>query len=395
MLHLAFLEEHAPEALHGAWDALEQHRRAREDYYDGLPTVMVMQENDDVAETHILNRGAYDQPREQVTRGVPEVLPALPKGAPNDRLGFAEWLVDPKHPLTSRVAVNRFWQMLFGRGIVKTVEDFGSQGEWPTHPEMLDWLAVDFVESGWDVKGLIKTIVTSQTYRQSSEATPEAIESDPDNKLLARGPRVRLPAEMLRDQALAISGLLVEELGGPSVKPYQPAGLWAELSGGQDYEQDHGEGLYRRSLYAFWKRTSPPPWMMNFDSAGREACEVRLTRTNTPLQALNLMNDVTYVESARKMAERMMHEGGATPDERIAYGFKLATSRTPDAGEAAVLRDSFDHYLARYQADRGAAEKLLAEGESPRDQSLDPVEQAGYAAVASLILNLDETITKE
>ncbi len=395
LLRRAFLEQHGPASIREPWEALEQLRRKREDYFDGLPTVMVMQEKAEIEQAHILNRGAYDQPREEVSRNVPEVLPPLPDDAPPNRLGFAQWLVDPKHPLTSRVAVNRLWQMLFGRGIVKTVEDFGSQGEWPTHPELLDWLAVDFVESGWDVKRLVKQMVLSRTYRQSSQASPALVAKDPDNKLLARGPRVRLPAEMLRDQALAVSGLLVEELGGPSVKPYQPDGLWRELAGGEGYVQDHGDALYRRSLYAFWKRTSPPPWMMNFDSAAREACQVRETRTNTPLQALNLMNDVTYVEAARKIAERMLLEGGRTPEERLAFGFQLATARAPRPDESTVLRDSLAHYMSRYRNDPEGAKALVSAGESPRTESLDLVEHAGYAAVASLILNLDETITKE
>ena len=245
--------------------------------------------------------------------------------------------MDPANPLTARVAVNRLWQMDFGVGLVKTVEDFGSQGEWPSNPELLDWLATEFVRNGWDMKALQKTIVMSATYRQSSKVTPELMQKDPENRLLARGPRVRLAAEMVRDNALAVSGLLVDKIGGPSVKPYQPAGLWKELSGGDDYKQDHGEALYRRSLYTFWKRTAPPPMMMSFDAAGREACVVRELRTNTPMQSLNLMNDVTFLEAARKMAERMMRNGGSTPAERIGYGFELATAHKPGERE---LRDS-------------------------------------------------------
>jgi hypothetical protein len=293
------------------------------------------------------------------------------------------------------VTVNRFWQTFFGVGLVKTVEDFGSQGEWPSHPDLLDWLAAQFVESGWDVKKIVRTIVTSATYRQSSRASEELLQKDPENRLLARGPRFRLPAEAVRDQALAISGLLVEELGGPSVKPYQPAGLWKEMQGESDYPQDHGEKLYRRSLYTYWKRSVPPPFMVTFDSAGREACTVVATRTNTPLQALNLMNDVTYVEAARKTAERMMLEGGGTAAERIAFGFRLATARHPNERESEVLLNSFHRYLDEYQTSREAALKLLGQGESPRNESLDAPEMAAYAAVASLILNLDETVTKE
>jgi hypothetical protein len=302
--------------------------------------------------------------------------------------------MDSSNPLTARVTVNRFWQMYFGIGLVKTVEDFGSQGEWPTNLELLDWLATEFVRTGWDVKAMQKLMVMSATYRQSSKTTPELVQRDPENRLLARGPRSRMPAEMIRDQALAVAGLLVEKIGGPSVKPYQPAGLWKEL-GGEDYKQDTGEGLYRRSLYTFWRRTSPPPSMMNFDAAGREACMVRETRTNTPLQALDLMNDVAYVEASRMLAERMMHEGGATPEERIAFAFRLATARRPKAEESAILLDSFHHYLDGFHTNQAAALKLLSEGEHRRDESLDVIQFAAYTSVASLILNLDETVTKE
>jgi hypothetical protein len=343
----------------------------------------------------LLIRGAYDRPGPKVSRGVPAALHPLPPGAPNNRLGFAQWLVDPANPLTARVAVNRFWQMYFGTGLVKTVEDFGSQGEWPSHPELLDWLATEFVRTGWDVKGMQKLIVTSATYRQSSRVTPELRQRDPENRLLARGPRIRLAPEMVRDQALAIAGLLVEKIGGPSVKPYQPAGLWKELSGGQDYRQDHGENLYRRSLYTFWKRAAPPPAMMNFDAAGREACVVRETRTNTPLQALNLMNDVTFLEAARVLAQRAMVEGGQAPADRIGWAFRRATARYPKAAESEVLLSAFRNYLDRYQTRREAAVKFVSVGEYPRDEKLDPAELAAYTAVASLILNLDEIVNKQ
>jgi hypothetical protein len=394
-LRLGFLDEHAPQPVRGAWKQLRELRREREEMLEGFPTVMVMKERETRRETHLLVRGAYDAAGEKVEPGVPAVLPAMRDGLPNNRLGFARWLIDPANPLTARVTVNRFWQMMFGTGLVKTVEDFGSQGEWPTHPELLDWLATEFVQSGWDVKAILKTMVMSATYRQSAKASPALIERDPENRLLARGPRFRLPAEVVRDQALAVSGLLVEKQGGPSVKPYQPAGLWSDLGGNSDYPQDHGEKLYRRSLYTFWKRAVPPPTMMTFDSAGREACTVRATRTNTPLQALNLMNDVTFIEASRLMAERMMKEGGATAGERIAFGFRLATARTPARREAEILGASFQYQLDRYQTDNEAALKLLSEGEHPRDESLDAAELAAYTSVASLILNLDETVTKE
>jgi len=285
--------------------------------------------------------------------------------------------------------------MYFGTGLVKTVEDFGSQGEWPSHPELLDWLASEFVRSGWDVKAIQKKIVTSATYRQSSKVTPGLFEKDPDNRLLARGPRSRLPAEVVRDQALFIAGLLVEKIGGPSVKPYQPPGLWKELSGGADYKPDTGEGLYRRSLYTYWKRAVPPPMMMNFDAAGREACVVRQSRTNTPLQALDLMNDVTFVEASRVLAERMMMEGGSTPEERITYGFRLATARRPKPPERKILIEGFHHHLDTYRTDRAAALKLVSQGEFPRDEKLDPSDLAAYTTIASLLLNFDETVTKE
>jgi len=284
--------------------------------------------------------------------------------------------------------------MYFGVGLVKTVEDFGSQGEWPANLELLDWLATEFLRAGWDVKAMQKLMVMSATYRQSSTSTPELLERDPENRLLARGPRLRMPAEVIRDQALAISGLLVERIGGPSVKPYQPAGLWKEL-GGADYKQDTGEGLYRRSLYTFWRRTAPPPSMMNFDAAGREACTVRENRTNTPLQALNLMNDVSYVEASRMLAERMIGEGGRTPEDRFAFSFRLATARRPSAQEMSILLDSFHYYLDRFRTNQAAAVKLVSEGEHPRDTKLDVSQLAAYTSIASLILNLDETVTKE
>jgi hypothetical protein len=356
---------------------------------------MVMQERPQPRDTFVLVRGAYDKPGEKVKQGLPAILPPLPAGVQNNRLGLARWLASPSNPLTARVMANRLWQMYFGVGIVKTVEDFGSQGEWPTHPELLDWLATEFMRTGWDVKALIKTIVTSATYRQSSSVGRDLLQRDPENRLLARGPRFRLPAEMVRDQALAISGLLVEKIGGPSVKPYQPAGLWKELSGGEDYKQDKGESLYRRSLYTFWKRASPPPSMMTFDSAGREACVVRDNRTNTPLQALTLMNDVTYLEAARVLAQRMMTEGGANPADRIDFAFRLATARPPSKQKSDVLLGSYRHYLDTFQTKPDAARKLVTVGESPLDPKLNVSELAAYTTVASLILNLDEMVTKE
>jgi len=391
---LYFLEHDAPPHVQQAWRELTSVRRAQKQFVESLPTVMVMQERDTPRDTFLLLRGAYDKPADKVTPGVPAVLPPLRQGYPNNRLGFARWLVDPANPLTARVAVNRFWQMYFGAGLVKTVEDFGSQGEWPSHPELLDWLATEFVRTGWDIKGLQKFIVTSATYRQSSKAAPELLQTDPENRLLARAPRLRLPAGVIRDQALALSGLLVEQLGGPSVKPYQPAGLWKELSG-QDYVQDKGDKLYRRSLYTFWKRSSPPPSLMNFDAAGREACVVRESRTNTPLQALDLMNDVTYLEASRKLAERVMKERRASPEERIELAFRLTTARRPTSREMSVLHETLSSYLDDYRRDPEAARMYVSQGDSPRDDELDVSELAAYATLANLILNLDETITKE
>ena len=394
-LRRAFLETPAAGAATATWTELRDLRLEREDFLASLPTVMVMEERRDLRPTHFLFRGSFDAPREQVGPGLPATLPPLPAGVPNNRLGLARWLTDPSHPLTARVTVNRFWQQLFGRGIVATVEDFGSQGAAPTHPELLDWLARDFIESGWDVKALLRTIVTSATYRQSSKVRPDLLQRDPENLLLARAPRQRLAAESIRDQALAIAGLLSAESGGPSVKPYQPSGLWKELSNWKAYENDHGNDLYRRSLYTFWKRTLGPPAMLAFDAAPRETCVVHEVRTNTPIQALNLMNDPTYTEAARLYAERMIREGGASDDDRLQYGFLLATAREPGNAEAEILRASLNRYRDRYQTDPEDAEKYLTAGEQERDESIEAPELAAYTAVASMLLNLDETITRE
>ncbi len=388
-LRWSFLDREAPAPMREARKQVLDLRDQRVSLTTSFPTVMVMQERPQPRETHLLIRGAYDRPGEKVAPGVPSMLPPLPAGVPNNRLGLAKWLVDPANPLTARVTVNRFWQMYFGTGLVKTVEDFGSQGEWPIHPELLDWLATEFIRTGWDVKAIQKAIVMSATYRQSSAVTPELMQKDPENRLLARGPRLRLSAEIIRDQALAISGLLVEKIGGPSVKPYQPAGLWKELAGGEDYKPDTGEGLHRRSLYTYWKRTSPPPAMMNFDAPGREACAVRELRTNTPLQSLNLMNDVTYLEAARAMARRMMSEGGDTAPARIDFGFQLATARHPKKRESEILLASYRYYLDMFQTDPDKAAKYVNAVDG------NPVELAAYSTVASLILNLDVTVSKE
>jgi hypothetical protein len=387
---LAYLDLAAPKPIKDGLAALASAQRERDAYYESLPTVMIMADGAH-RDTFVLKRGAYDAPGEKVTAGVPEILPAA--HAPRDRLELARWLVDRANPLTARVAVNRFWQSFFGTGIVKTVDDFGSQGEWPSHPELLDWLAVEFMDSGWDVKAIQKKIVMSAAYRQSSVVTPELLAKDPENRLLARGPRLRLGPEVIRDQALAVSGLLVEKIGGPSVKPYQPPGLWQELAGGKGYVQSKGDGLYRRSLYTWWKRTSPPPYMMNFDSPNREQCAVFENRTNSPLQALDLMNDVTFLEASRKLAERMI-AAGATPEARMEYGYKLLLARAPSARQSQVLLSTLDRMQADFERDPGAAARFLEQGESPVT-NVNKVELAAWTSVASLMLNMDEAITKQ
>jgi Protein of unknown function (DUF1553)/Protein of unknown function (DUF1549)/Concanavalin A-like lectin/glucanases superfamily/Planctomycete cytochrome C len=353
-----------------------------------IPTVMVMQELPRRRDTFVLKRGAYDAPGERVEPRTPAVLPAFRPEWPANRLGLARWLVDRGNPLTARVTVNRFWQSLWGTGLVKSVEDFGSQGEWPLHPELLDWLAVEFMDSGWDVKHIMKTMVMSATYRQSSKIPPALLEKDPENRLLARGARFRLAPEMLRDQALAVSGLLVEKLGGPSVKPYQPAGLWQELFGGKGYEADKGDGLYRRSLYSYWRRTVAPPAMMNFDSPSREVCVVREGRTNTPLQALNLMNDTIYLEASRKLAERMVKGGLDT-------GARLVLGREMRPAERAVFDAALAKFRERFRAHPDDAVAYLNQGASPRDTSIAPAELAAWTGVANLLLNMDEAVTRQ
>ncbi len=346
-----------------------------------MPSTMIMADVSDKRDTYVLVRGQYDQPdkSQQVEPGVPEILPDLPADAPPNRLGLARWLVDPNHPLTARVAVNRYWQHYFGTGIVKTAGDFGAQGEWPSHPELLDWLATEFVKSGWNVKHMQKLIVMSHAYRQDTEVSPELFAQDPENRLLARGPRFRFDAEMIRDNALAISGLLVEKLGGKSVKPYQPPGLWEAVgytnSNTAKFTQDTGNALYRRSVYTFWKRTSPPPSMSAFDAPSRESCTVRRSRTNTPLQALVLMNDVQFVEAARHLGARLIREGGQTPEERITFGFRLATARHPSAKELSVIQKFYEDQLKNYRKNPEAAKKLTTVGDSPRNENLDPAEQ--------------------
>jgi hypothetical protein len=365
-----------------------------------LPTTMVMEEMPKPRQAYVLNRGTYDALGEKVDAGVPEQLIApWPADAPKNRLGLARWFLQPQHPLTARVVVNRFWAQLFGVGLVKTVEDFGTQGEWPSHPEVLDTLARDFVDGGWNVKDFFLKVVTSSTYRQTSEASPELYARDPENRLLARGPRVRLTSEQIRDQALAVSGMLAEKLGGPSVRPYQPEGLYKGIVVDAPYpsttwELGKGDELYRRSLYTFWKRTVPHPAMLTFDSPDREFCSARRSRTNTPLQALVLWNETGYLESSRKLGERMLKEGGADDASRAAFAFRLATGRAPLPAETEVLTRTYAQLRADYVARPEDAAKLIKVGASVADPKLPAGELAAAAGVANLILTLDETITK-
>ena len=393
-LRMAFLELGLPVHLKRERDNLLALERERANFLETLPTTMVMRESAKPRQAYLLKRGAYDQLGEPVSPAIPANLPGWQPEWPQNRLGLARWIVSRQNPLTARVIVNRYWQMLFGTGLVKTVEDFGSQGEWPVHLELLDWLAVQFMESGWDTKAMLKTIITSATYRQSSQVSPALLARDPENRLLARGTRLRISPEMVRDQALAISGLLVDRVGGPSVKPYQPPGLWQELVGGKGYTPDQGEGLYRRSLYTYWKRTIAPPGMMNFDSPSRELCVVREGRTNTPLQALNLMNDVLYLEAARKLAERMM-DAGPSREERLKQAYRLTLGREPKAAEMTILNRTLAQFEQQYQLNPKAAEDFLKQGDSSRDPRWKAPELAAYAALASLVLNLDEAVTKE
>jgi hypothetical protein len=366
-----------------------------------VPTAMIMQDQEKMRSTFILMRGDYDKPGEKVEAATPAAFGVFPAGAPRNRLGLARWLTDARHPLTARVAVNRLWYQMFGSGIIETQEDFGSQGSWPSHPQLLDWLAVQYIESGWDRKAMIKLIAMSATYQQSPRSTPALRSVDPRNRLLARGPRSRLSAEMIRDHALAVSGFLINQVGGPSVRPYQPAGLWTEVSvgggtthGGGRYIQHHGNDLYRRGIYTWWKRTCPPPALSTFDAPDREFCTVRRTPTNTPLQALVMLNDPTFVEAARGLAQRLLREAGTTVEARAAFAFRLATSRSPRPKELAILAAQYARHHRRFEANKSAAEQLLAIGESAPTAGLDAVELAAWTTVASIILNLDEAISR-
>jgi len=362
----------------------------------GPETVMVMHELPLPRPTYLLNRGQYNQPDKSAV--LPPAVPASLRGqdsaAFTNRLDLAKWLVSPSNPLTARVTVNRYWQMFFGAGIVRTSENFGVQGEAPSHPELLDWLATEFMRCDWDVKSMHRLIVTSATYRQSSATNDELLARDPENRLFARGPRLRLSAHEIRDQALAISGLLSGKIGGESDKPYMPPGIWESISNNK-YKQDHGEKLYRRSLYTYWRRTIPPPTMMTFNAAEREVCLVRKGHTNSPLQALTLMNNITFVEASRMVAERILRESGETLDEQIIFAFRLGLARYPTSRELHLLRDAYHEFLWKYEHDHPAAEQLLSVGEYPQGKSFDVVQLAAMTVLSSTIMNLDEAVTKE
>ena len=379
-------------------------RNARKDEGNGLKrpqagspsTVMVMHELKKPRETFVLIRGQYNMPDplRPVTPCVPDSLNQKRTSNPKNRLELAQWLFHPDHPLTARVAVNRIWQQLFGTGLVETSENFGSQGSQPSHKELLDWLALEFVRSGWDVQALQKQILLSATYQQTSTLTQELQERDPKNRLLGRGPRTRLPAFTLRDQALAVSGLLVERIGGPSTKPYMPPKVWKSISN-NSYKQDDGGNLFRRSLYTYWRRTIPPPTMMNFNAAAREVCTVRTEATNTPLQALTLMNNKVFIEAARALAERMLENSEGTESAAIQSGYQLALSRNPTPSEQEVMQQTYLRFLEEFEAEPARARQVLSIGESKRDNSIPAPKHAAMTMIASILLNLDELICKE
>ncbi|HVV99976.1 MAG TPA: PSD1 and planctomycete cytochrome C domain-containing protein [Planctomycetaceae bacterium] len=373
---------------------------ARAAYEDSLPGTFIFKELEKPREAFVMLRGQYDKPGDKVEPGVPAIFPPLhaaQEGRPT-RLDLARWLLSPEHPLTARVTVNRFWQQFFGVGLVKTSYDFGSQGELPSHPELLDWLAVTYRENGWDTKALVRLLVTSATFRQDARVSPELLRRDPENRLYARGPRFRLDAEQIRDNALFVGGLLNLEMGGRGVNSYQPPNIWEPVgysdSNTRFYLQDHGPSLYRRSIYAFLKRTAPPPFMSNFDAPNREQFCTRRERSNTPLQALQLLNDTQHFEAARGFAERILKSGGATPAERIEFAYQTALSRTPRPEEVGILQPALEQFLARYRNDPDAARKAIAVGETKPRADLPETELAAYTLLANLVLNLDETVTR-
>jgi len=373
-------------------------RHDRDTLDSGITTVMVMEEMPKPRDCFVLVRGQYDHHGQKVTAELPPFLQIKGKTFPKNRLGFAEWIVDPGNPLTARVTMNRLWARFFGVGIVATVEDFGTRAEFPSHPELLDWLATEFLAQKWNLKGMVKEMLMSATYRQSSNFSPASAKADPANRYLARGPRFRLPAEVIRDQAMYFGGLLTEHLGGPSVRPYQPAGVWDDVNvygNLRNYKHDKGANLYRRSLYTIWKRTAAPPTMTLFDMPSRETCRMERPRTDTPLQALTLLNDVTYVESSRALAQRMVTEGGATQEAKLGFAFRTVLSRDPNAAEMKILKAQLDKNLTRYQTHPDDAHLLIGEGDLQTPKAVPASELAAYTLVASMILNLDETINKE
>ena len=358
----------------------------------------VMQERPEPATAYVLYRGDYDKRRDKVTPATPAALQPWPADLPRNRLGFAEWLLRPENPLTARVTVNRFWQQVFGTGIVRTSEDFGVTGDAPSNQELLDWLAVEFRESGWDVKHMFKLIVTSAAYRQSAAATKEKLEKDPANRLLSRGPRFRMDAEMIRDYALASSGLLVKKIGGPSVKPYQPDGVWEAVamigSDTRDYKRDTGDKLYRRSMYTFWKRAAPPASMDILNAPTREVCTVRRERTDTPLQALVTLNDPQFIEAARFLAQTALQHGGDKPDVGVDFLARRVLCRPLRAEETKVVESSLNDLLSYYKAHAEEAKKLIAVGESKADPAIDPATLAAWTMTANELMNLDEVLNK-
>lgn len=399
-----YFRENAATAFIAAEERLAKLRKDKDDLMAQIPDTMVMDELEKPRETFILTRGNFQSKGEKVSAGIPACWPPLPKDQPTNRLSLARWLVSTNHPLTARVTVNRYWAMLFGTGLVKTANDFGSQGERPSHPELLDWLACEFMQSAdsapvshnqrhaWDIKHLLRLLVTSATYRQSAVVTKEKLEHDPYNRLLTRGPRVRLEAELIRDNALAISGLLNDRIGGPSVKPYQPPGIWDGTD--HKYEQSHGADLYRRGMYVFWKRAAHYPSFQTFDAPSRETCTLQRPRTSTPLQSLVVMNDPVYVEAARAFATRVLQQGGLSLEQQLTFAFRLALARPPEKKELAILEKTYREQKKNFAEDKKAAEELLAVGESPRPKDLDVVELAAMTGVANVLLNLNETITR-
>jgi hypothetical protein len=388
-----YLARQSP-AYHTALTNLKSLRDQENTLADDVREIMTMQELPERRVTHLLKRGAYDAPGDVVEPDTPSFMAQQPADAPHNRLGLANWLVDRKNPLTARVAVNRIWKLHFGRGLVATPDDFGSQGKLPTNPELLDYLAGWFMDNAWDVKALHRLIVSSATYQQTSVASKELLERDPDNALLARGPKTRLLAEEIRDEALAASGLLVTNLGGPSVKIYQPEGLWEQSGTGAKYTQDHGDKLYRRSLYTFWKRTAPPPAMLTFDAVTREVCTAKRETTATPLQALVLLNDPQFIEAARVLGENLLKQFPNDVNARSSTAFKKLIGREPDATETKILGQLFNEQKNLFTNDVASAKKLLATGESKFDATLPPADFAATTLMVNAIMNFDEFIVE-